>query len=113
MMDKINYRFGSLNSPKMDNRVWCIQSFESIVAFHINHQESNLLSEPTDNKGIDDSALDYRYHGNPVIENFNKNVSRFRFLKHIPGMKFLAKKTRELIIKRNLWVSKPLDKYFD
>lgn len=113
MMDKINHRFGSLNSLKMDNRVWSIQSFESIVAFHINHQESNLLSEPTDNKGIDDSAQDYRYHGNPVIENFNKNVSRFKFLKHIPGMKFLAKKTRELIIKRNLWVSKSLDKYFD
>lgn len=92
MMDKINQRFGLFNSAHTDKRVWSVQSFESIIAFHVNRQATNLLSEPTSNNGIDDLAKDFRFHGNQIMENFNKNASRFSFLKYIPGMKFLTNK---------------------
>jgi hypothetical protein len=99
-IDKINHRFGHLDRNRSDNRVWSIQSFESIVAFHINRQATDLLSEPTSNNGIDDTAQDFRHFGNNFIGSFDKNVSKLRFLRHIPGAKLLAGKVRSLIANR-------------
>jgi hypothetical protein len=111
MLDKINQRFGHFNSTLSDSRVWSVQSFESIIAFHINRKASNLLSEATNNNGADDSAKDFRYEGNQTIDSFQKNVSRFRFLKHIPGMKFLKNATLNTIV--NLTSNKnSIKKYF-
>jgi hypothetical protein len=87
MIDRINYRFGAFNHKNADKRVWSIQSFESIVAFHINKQATNLLSELTNNNGIDDFAKDFRYHKNIFVSIL---LSKFEFLKHIPGVKLLA-----------------------
>jgi len=89
MMDKINLRFEQFNTTSADKRVWSVQSFESIIAFHINRPASNLLSESTNNNGNDDLAKDFRFHDNQLNNTFQKVVSRFGFLKHIPGIKFL------------------------
>lgn len=89
MIDKINYRFGEFNLKPAESRVWSVQSFESIIAFHINRKASNLLSETTNNNGVDDSAIDFRYEGNQTIDKFKKISSRLRFLKYVPGMETL------------------------
>jgi hypothetical protein len=60
-IDKINNRFGEFDKNYSDSRVWSIQSYESIVAFHINQKASGLKSESTNNNGKDDKAADYRY----------------------------------------------------
>lgn len=61
-IDAINYRFGKFNSNYADTRVWSIQIYESIVAFHINRKASNLESKNTDNNGTSKYfAKDYRY----------------------------------------------------
>lgn len=94
MIDKINYRFGSFNPAQSDKRVWSVQSFESIIAFHINRQATNLVSERTNNGGIDDFAKDFRDFGNHgfwSIDFFQKIVSKFSYIKYNPGVRFLAK----------------------
>lgn len=86
MIDKINHRFGEFNPKLADSRVWSVQSFESIIAFHINRKASSLLSETTNNNGVDDFAKDFRYEGNQTIDMFKKISSRLRFFKFIPGI---------------------------
>ena len=111
MIDKINQRFERFNPTLADSRVWSVQSFESIIAFHINRKASNLLSKTTNNNGVDDSAKDFRYEGNKTIDTFQKNISKFKFLKHIPGMKFLKNAAFNTIV--NLTASKnSIKKYF-
>jgi hypothetical protein len=89
--DKINQRFGYLDGNS-DARVWSIQIYESIVAFHINKNFSNLKSEPTDNGAIDDSAQDFRYADNSVMSAYYKAIKKFNFLKHIPGARWIRDK---------------------
>lgn len=96
LVDKINYRFSFFNSNRSDNRVWSVQSFESIVAFHINRQATNLLSQPTTNNGINDTAKDFRYSSNKLMHLFERSVSN-RFFKHTSGVKFLVAKVRKHI----------------
>lgn len=111
MIDKINQRFAIFNPTHADKRVWSVQSFESITAFHINRKASNLLSESTDNNGIDDSAKDFRHEGSQMINLFQKIVSRLKFLKYIPGVEFLKNVAFETIA--NLASKKnSLKKYF-
>lgn len=96
-IDRINHRFHQLDPQRADHRVWSIQSFESIVAFHINRQASNLPSESTTNNGTDDAALNYRHFDNSVMDAFEKDSSRLRFLGRIPGFKRLAFKITKLV----------------
>ena len=86
-IDRINQRFGKFDSSYADNRVWSIQIYESIVAFHINRKASNLKSTNVDNNGGSEYiAKDYRYFDIPVriwgirdlVLNFR---SRFRLKK--------------------------------
>lgn len=97
-MDKINHRFSLLNSSRSDNRVWSIQSFDSIVAFHINHQATNLLSKPTNNNGVNDATKDFRHSSNKLMNSIS--FMKFRFIKHIPGAQLLAEKVRTFISNR-------------
>lgn len=60
MMDRINHRFHQLRGSA-EKRVWSVQVFESIVAFHVNRAASHRVSELTDNGGAHDQAEDYRY----------------------------------------------------
>jgi len=83
MIDKINYRFAKLKDRKSDKRVWSIQCFESIIAFHINRKASNLISEPTNNNGVNDSAKDYRYKDPALSGRLSNTLLRFKFLRNI------------------------------
>ncbi len=89
IIDKINQRFGEFNTTCSEKRIWSVQSFESITAFHVNRAASNLLSEPTSNNGIDDSAKDFRYEENKIIDLFQKKVSRLKFFKNIKIFKYI------------------------
>jgi hypothetical protein len=89
-IDKINYRFGNFESKNADHRVWSIQAYESMIAFKINRGASNLTSEPTDNGGSDDAALDYRYDDNQLVKTFTPLSPIANFVKHIPVARRLA-----------------------
>jgi len=65
--DKVNQRFGKFNDSLAEKRVWSVQIYESIVAFHINKQASHLQSTNVDNNGDSEYiAKDYRYSDIPV-----------------------------------------------
>jgi hypothetical protein len=83
MIDKINYRFAKLKDRRFHKRVWSIQCFESIIAFHINRKASNLISEPTNNNGVNDSAKDYRYKDEALSGRLSNALLRFKFLRNI------------------------------
>ena len=44
LIDKINHRFDHFEKDQTEKRIWSIEIFESIVAFHINKaSETHLL----------------------------------------------------------------------
>ena len=55
-----------------------------MVAFRINNEASNLISEPTANDGIDDQAQDFRYADNNSVKKLDKLATTFNFLKYVP-----------------------------
>ena len=94
MIEKINYRFGQLNKKQSEKRVWSIQCFESFVAFHINKHQTNLLSYPTSNNGIDDMSTDYRHYEDSYFEKVSKIKQFLNFLHRIPGLWYLGRHAR-------------------
>jgi hypothetical protein len=107
-IDQTNHRFGELSNLKSEKRIWSIEILESMVAFKVNLTASNLLSTPTDNKGIDDQAKDFRYEDNLMINKINLITNKLYFLKFIPFTKIIAKFLR-FYIANNKFRSK---KYF-
>ncbi len=90
--DKINNRFRRLKKKrKSDERVWSIQIFESIVAFHVNRKASQLESQPTDNNGEDDKAENYRNYDNAIFQANQDLPKAFAFIKYLPGSERLTK----------------------
>ena len=98
MIDKINRRFSKLSDDKNEKRIWSIEIFESIVAFCVNKKHSSLVSEPTDNGGKNDNSIDYRYEDNQAIKDL-EYINKF--LKYIPGFKFLIKQLKFFLVKVN------------
>jgi hypothetical protein len=88
-LDKINLRFGAIDNDSSDKRVWSIQSFESIVAFHINRKYS-IISKPTTNSGKSNNARDYRFVDNASVNFLNNLSNKFTFLIKIPGVKYFG-----------------------
>lgn len=98
MIDKINRRFSKLSDDKNEKRIWSIEIFESIVAFCVNKKHSSLVSEPTDNGGKNDNSIDYRYEDNQAIKDL-EYINKF--LKYIPGFKFIIKQLKFFLVKVN------------
>ena len=98
MIDKINRRFSKLSDDKNEKRIWSIEIFESIVAFCVNKKHSSLVSEPTDNGGKNDNSIDYRYEDNQAIKDL-EYINKF--LKYIPGFKFIIKQLKFFLLKVN------------
>jgi hypothetical protein len=98
MIDRINRRFSKLSVEKNETRVWSIEIYESIVAFCINKKQSSLVSEPTDNGGKNDNSVDYRYEDNQTVKDL-EYINKF--LKYIPGFKFLIIQLKFFLIKIN------------
>lgn len=90
-IDKINQRFGKFDQSNAERRVWSVQIYESMVAFHINKVASNLQSTNVDNEGGNEYiAKDYRYSDIPVrvwgIRNLVVNLrSKLKLSKFFSG----------------------------
>ena len=95
LINTANYRFSSLNPVKSNKRIYSIQSFESIVAFHVDTKKATLPSQITSNNGIDTSPKSYEHHENSfagiisTISLWASNLKRFRILKLV-GKKFTS-----------------------
>ncbi|RDC58999.1 8-demethyl-8-alpha-L-rhamnosyl tetracenomycin-C 2'-O-methyltransferase [Alteripontixanthobacter maritimus] len=89
-LDRINLRFGSLDKTKADDRVWSIQVFESLVAFHIDRAASRRKSELIDNSAEHDDAQDYRFADDSSADALLQRADRLKWLKAIPGVRKLG-----------------------
>lgn len=97
-IDKINHRFRRLRKRGFDDRVWSVQIYESIVAFHVNRRASNLRSEPTDNDGQVDSTADYRHAENKAFQRFQSIPSALPFIRRLPGFKVIERQFLKLSV---------------
>ena len=105
LIDKINYRFHSLDTTKSDKRIWSIQLFDSFVVFHVARNFVDVKSEPVDNGRPSPFVSDYRQSDNAAIGfietlskklSFLKGIGFFSTLKHklsvaLANRKFNAK----------------------
>jgi len=92
MMDKINCRCGILENRKAESRVWSLRVYESIVAFLVNSDATELKSEPIDNNGIVDQASDFRHNDNKSVLAIESLFKRFNALKYIPGFMWVNRR---------------------
>jgi hypothetical protein len=83
MIDKCNMRFSAFSSVNNDTRVWSVQTFESIVVFHVNKARTNLKSELLDNHGIDDPLLYISQYRNLALDIINRFPKILWFLKNL------------------------------
>ena len=88
LIDKINHRFDHFEKHQTEKRIWSIEVFESIVAFHINKASRNTSPKVVDNKGISDEAEDFRYKDNENVRYLMKVFKWLKFNK-IPILKNL------------------------
>ena len=91
-IDQINYRFDFQNKFKnIERRIWSIEIVESMVAFRIDKEASNEISEPTSNNGIDNSSADFRYEDNSALKTVQNIALKLKFLKFLPFSRSLYK----------------------
>ena len=98
MIDRINNRFSKFSGMKSEKRVWSVEIYESIVVFKINKKQTQIASEPTDNGGRNDQSTDYRYADNQTIKKLDYIN---KYLKYIPGCKFLINKLKFSFLRMN------------
>lgn len=101
--DRINCRFAKLDGPA-ENRIWSIEIFESIVAFHVNRQASRRVSEETDNGGADDGAPDFR------MLDQQKRGRLARLMEKLPGIRSIYRAASTRLQRQS--GAKRLDRYF-
>ena len=64
----VNHRFSAfLDDHNPEQRVWSVQFFESIVAFHVDRPLAGVVSQSTLNKGDGRNAKDFRYHSEKAV----------------------------------------------
>ncbi|WP_346959997.1 class I SAM-dependent methyltransferase [uncultured Arthrobacter sp.] len=64
----INHRFSAfVEDHDAELRVWSVQFFESIVAFHVDRHHATVVSQPTMNHGEGRDAKDFRYHSELAV----------------------------------------------
>lgn len=111
LIDSINSRFSSLDSTKSNMRIFSIQCYESIVAFHVNVIKASLLSQPMSNNGIDTSSVNYVHHGNRLISITSAIPSWARELSRIKVIKAIGKKITSSVYNKTGGIAQ-LKKYF-
>lgn len=72
MVDRVNHRSCRVEGRPEETRIWSIQFFESIVAFHINRVASTRPCQQTVNGRESDGAEDFRNHDRSALR-----ISRF------------------------------------
>ena len=99
MIDKINLRSGELTSlPKQkteSRKIWSVQTFESIVAFHVNPEAVNSVSTRIQNHSISTNTLDYRYLDNKIFGS--SSIYKVGYLRKFRIVKYFGIKTLKLI----------------
>lgn len=99
MIDKINMRSGELNSaPQLKikkNRIWSVQTFESIVAFHINDSAINTVSNRIQNHSEASKTVDYRYLDNGIFKS--DSIFKGKYLRKFRIVKYLGNKILKII----------------
>ena len=106
-IDQINFRFDFNNQFKnAERRIWSIEIVESMIAFKINREASNEVSEITNNNAIDDFAEDFRNNDNVALEKFVKVAKKLQFLKFIPFSFSFYKLFKNLLVNRKFKAKK-------
>ncbi len=104
IIDDVNFKYPNLGNFKvsLNNYVYSIQYFESIVIFHINTKKTNI-NKKIKNKSIDNDIItDFRYHDSIVPKLLkNKIIYKFRYLKKYSFIKFCYNFISKLIIYSN------------
>lgn len=68
MVHGVNHRFSAFaenHDPEL--RVWSVQFFESIVAFHVDRPLATVVSHSTTNDGVGRDAKDFRHHSQSTM----------------------------------------------
>lgn len=105
-IDLVNMRFSKFSKKKSENRFWSIEVVESMVAFKIFKEATNLISEPTLNNGKDDGARDHRLNDSFYISKFEKYFKNIKFIKYIPYSIKIAKFIKNKIANRKFAAKK-------
>ncbi|MGB7183245.1 MAG: class I SAM-dependent methyltransferase [Burkholderiaceae bacterium] len=79
--DRLNFRFEKFSKFRSDRRVWSIQIFESVVAFHVNRSGSEMMSSLCDNGGYNDEAIDFRHFDQEGKKQIRGITKRLRLLR--------------------------------
>lgn len=91
MIDRLNLRSGELENLKSKNTIiWSVQTFESIVVFHINRGKAQTISTRITNKQTDLKPIDYRYLDNNIFHS--GDIYDFKSLKKFKVIKVIGKK---------------------
>lgn len=87
LIDRINRRSSLVSDSPAERRIWSVQCFESIVAFHINRPESAAPSVVTTNDKPGDDAQDFRHRErrDPRIVTVARPL--VPLLRHLPGIR--------------------------
>ncbi len=96
VIDRINMRSGELvklpRQKMRTSKIWSVQTFESIVAFHINNRAVNSISTRIQNQSTSTKTVDYRYLDNKIFRSSSiyggKHLRKFRIVKYL-GIKTL------------------------
>jgi hypothetical protein len=86
IIDDVNFKYPKIGSPKLtlNNYIYSVQYFESIVIFHINTKKTYTNKKIKKNISVKKDAIkDFRYH-NSIVQKLLKNriVYKFRNLKN-------------------------------
>jgi len=109
LIDALNMRFGKFEGKHSEKRIWSIEIVESMVAFKVNKDASNLISEQTNNGGIDDLAKDLRRDENEYT-GLSLLTKYLRFLKNVLFVKAVYRLMRKYFFNRKS--KSRLDRYF-
>jgi len=94
MVDNINKRYVEFDKKKSEKRVWSIQFFESIIAFHFNSFAMKVESKRTSNHKEEIFVSDFRYNSYPLIIDKLEKLSKKRNLK---SFKIIIRLLRKLL----------------
>lgn len=98
MIDRINFRFHGILKSNMENRVWSVQTFDSIVAFHISKESSWMQSKFVSNMDPKHVVNDFRFADNKVVNWLEMVKNKSQLIIKLPWVRFIGRSFRHIII---------------
>ena len=105
-IDAVNLRFGKFSDKPSEKRFWSIEISESMVAFKVDKEASQQISEVVGNGGKYDLSSDFRYADNFAVQMFEKMQRNFMYLKYVPLVKKAARYLKNTIANRKFSANK-------